>query len=121
MRIVVSAIGTPTRGIAEYLVKLIQPVLNKNETMLKNSWTFVRAAKTWETSPLEIQVSYDVFNSYSSVAVKEATNVMVEMISKHVTLIQKVNLLNNVCLNIKEQIKTTTKQSTGSIQNWLFV
>ena len=106
MRIVVSTIGTPTHGISEYLVKLIQPILNKNETMLKNSSTFVREAKTWEISPQEIQVSYDVVNLYPSVPLKEATNVIVEMISKDVELTQKsklkineIKLLIELCLS----------------------
>ena len=70
IRRIVSAIGTPTHGISEYLVIIIQPVLNKNETMLKYSSTFVREAKTWGISRQEIQVSYDDVNLYPSVPLK---------------------------------------------------
>ena len=47
MRIVVSTIGTPSYRTSEYLVKIIQPTLNKNKTRLKNSYTFVETSKTW--------------------------------------------------------------------------
>ena len=46
MRVVVSTIATPTYKISEHLVKIIQPTLNKNETRLKNSKTFVDTSKT---------------------------------------------------------------------------
>ena len=45
MRLVVSTIGSPMHGVSKHLVKLIQPVLNKNESRLKYSSTFVEKAK----------------------------------------------------------------------------
>ena len=62
MRLVVSTIGTPPHGISAYLVKVIQHTLNKNKTRLKNSTSFVEEAKSWNISPTEVQVSYDVVN-----------------------------------------------------------
>ena len=78
MRIIVSTIGTATYGISEYLVKLTQPLLNKNKTRLKNETAFVNDAKNWTISPTEVQVSYDVVNLYPSVPLDEATIVMLE-------------------------------------------
>ena len=71
-RIVVSTIGTASYGVSEHLVKLIQPTLNKNDSRLKNSRSFVEKAKTWNVSNDEVQVSY-VVNLYPSVPTKEAT------------------------------------------------
>ena len=80
MRTIVSTIGTATHGLSEYLVKLIQPALNKNENRLKNSSSFIDKAKTWEISAEEVQVSYDVVNLYPSVPLKEATDVILEIV-----------------------------------------
>ena len=80
MRTIVSTIGTVTHGLSEYLVKLIQPTLNKNMTRLRNSTTFVEDAKTWDIAPDEVQVSYDVVNLYPSVPLMEATTVILDMI-----------------------------------------
>ena len=82
MRVVVSTIGTVTYGISEYLVNLIQPVLNKNKTRLKNSSSFVKEAKDWQISRDEVQVSYDVVNLYPSVSIKEATNANLDILRK---------------------------------------
>ena len=57
MRVVVSTIGTPSYKTSEYLVKIIQPTLNKNETRLKNSQTFVQTSDTWLIDKNEVQVS----------------------------------------------------------------
>ena len=61
-RIVVSTIGTPSYKTSEYLVKIIQPTLNKNETRLKNSQTFIQNSGTWLIEEDEVQVSYDLVN-----------------------------------------------------------
>ena len=82
MRLVVSTVGTPPHGLSGYLVGIIQPTLNKNESRLKNSSSFVDIAKTWDVSPTEVQVSYDVVNLYPSIPLKEATVVMMELLTK---------------------------------------
>ena len=62
MRTVVSTIGTPPYGISKYLVKIIQPLLNKNQHKIKIYVDFFNEAKTWKISPTEIQILYDVVN-----------------------------------------------------------
>ena len=57
MRTVLSTIGAPPYGISKYLVKIIQPTLNKSQHKIKNSVQFVNEAKTWKISPTEIEVS----------------------------------------------------------------
>ena len=81
MRIVVSTIGTPSYGISQHLVTIIQPTLNNNETRLSNSATFVRKSREWNISPGEVQVSYDVVNLYPSVPLGEATNVILDLLN----------------------------------------
>ena len=105
MRVIVSTIGTATYGISDYLVKLTQPVLNQNKTRLRNSSDFVTEAETWNISPTEIQVSYDVVNLYPSVPLDEATTVILEMLASDVSLknrtklhISEIKLLIDLCL-----------------------
>ena len=95
MRIIVSTIGTATYGISEYLVKLIQPLLNKNETRIKNSSSFVEKAKSWSISKTEVQASYDVVNLYPSVPLKEATVVILDMIRVDRDVMKKTKLTIN--------------------------
>ena len=78
MRTVASTIETPPYGISKYLLKIIQPTLNKSQHKIKNSAEFVNEAKTWKISPTEIQVSYDVVNLYPSVPLDKAIDVIVE-------------------------------------------
>ena len=92
MRVVVSTIGSPPYGISSYLVKIIQPTLDKCENRLKNSRSFVNKAKTWTISPNEIQVSYDVVNLYPSVPLKEATSVLMDVLNKDPELSKRTKL-----------------------------
>nr|XP_047135286.1 uncharacterized protein LOC101239709 [Hydra vulgaris] len=81
MRPVVSTINTPPYGTSEYLVKIIQPTLNKNITRLINSRNFVNDAKEWKIDPNEIQVSFDVINLYPSVPINEAIPVIINILN----------------------------------------
>ena len=97
MRLVVSTIGTPNYGLSEYLVKISQNTLNKNETRIKNSQSFVEEAKTWSITENEVQVSYDVVNLYPSIPVKEATVVLIEQLNQ-----DWENVKNSTKLKINE-------------------
>ena len=96
MRVVVSTIGTPSYGTSDHLVRIIQPTLNKNETRLKNSRTFVQKSRTWSMDENEVQVSYDVVNLYPSVPVEEATDIIIH------TLSNDTELKNRTKLNLNE-------------------
>ena len=50
VRAVVSNIGSPAYGTSKFLVKLIQPTLNKNKHRVLNSCTFVEEGKEYITS-----------------------------------------------------------------------
>ena len=64
MQAVISTIGTPSYGISQYLVELIQPMLNKNKYEITNLSSFVNEAKNWLVKRNEVQVSYDIINLY---------------------------------------------------------
>ncbi|XP_047140042.1 uncharacterized protein LOC124815412 [Hydra vulgaris] len=85
MRIIISTIGTANYGISEFLVKIIQPVLNENLTRLKNSFDFIKKAESWKIDNDEVQVSFDVVNLYPSVPLKEATLVLIEKLNNNTT------------------------------------
>ena len=106
MRIVVSTVGTPPHGISGYLVNIIQNTLNKNDSRLINSTSFVTKAKTWKISPNEVQVSYDVVNLYPSVPIREATQVILEVLNQDSDLnkytklkIPEIKTLLELCLS----------------------
>ena len=101
MRIIVSTVGTPVYGLSQYLVSIMQFSLNKCQIRLKNSVDFVLKAKQRTISKNEIQVSYDVVNLYPSVPIKDAINVV-------------INLLNN-----DQDYKKYTKLSINEIKSLL--
>ena len=78
MRIFGSTILTTPYRISKYLAKIIQPTLNKTQHKIKNSIEFVNEAKTWQISPTENQVSYDVVNLYPSFPLNKAIDVIIE-------------------------------------------
>ena len=78
-RTIVSTIGTPAYKVSKHLVKVIQPSLI-NDTTIKNSAEFVKEAKTWQISPREVQVSFDVVAMYPSIPVKKAIEVMMDIL-----------------------------------------
>lgn len=84
MRTVVSTIGTPQYGVSEYLVKIIQPTLNKHPHRIVNSTSFVNEAKEWDIDPDEVQVSYDAVNLYPSVPIDKAIDVIVEILNNDI-------------------------------------
>ena len=81
MRIIVSTIGTANHGLSKFLVDLIQPTLNDNDTRLLNSRKFVATASEWDVDPSEVQVSYDVVNLYPSIPIEAACKVVLDMLS----------------------------------------
>ena len=78
MRIVVSTIGTPPYGNSKYLVKVIQPTLNKSQHKIKDSIESLNEAKSMENIPTEIQVPYDVVNLHPSVPLDKAIDSIAE-------------------------------------------
>jgi len=108
MRIVVSTIGSPMYGTSKHLVELIQPVLDKSETRLRNSSAFVEKAKTWKIEPNETQVSFDVVGLYPAIPIRKAIDVMLQLLQDDwdnvrlrtkLTIADIKNLLE-LCLNI---------------------
>ena len=81
MRAIVSTIGTPPYGISQYLVKLIQPTLNKSKYKITNSSSFVNEAKDWLVKRDEVQVSYDIVNLYPSVPINKALDVLMDQLN----------------------------------------
>ena len=80
----VSTIGSPPYGTSKYLVKIIQPTLNKNKYRLLNSSSFVEEAKEWNISSNEIQTFFDVVKLYPSVNIDEAATVIIEILNNDI-------------------------------------
>ena len=83
MRTVVSLNKIPSYGTSKYLVKIIQPTLNKSQHKIKNSVKFFNEVKTLKISPTKIQVSYDVVNLYTSAPFNKAIDVILEYLKSY--------------------------------------
>ena len=89
MRAVVSTIESLAYGTSKYLVKIIQPTLNKNKHRVLNLSSFVEEAKEWNISPSEIQTSFDVVNLYPSVPIEKAVPVIIEILNNDIDDLRK--------------------------------
>ena len=94
MRTVVSTLGTPFYGTSAYLVRRIQPTLNKNPIRITNSAVFVSQAKDWDIDPDEKQVSFDVTALYPSVPIKKAIDVIMDILKSDEACVQQRTLLH---------------------------
>ena len=66
--------------MSAYLVKIIQPTLNKSDVRITNSSSFASEIKDWNIGSTEIQVSYDIVALYPSVPIKKATSTMLDLL-----------------------------------------
>ena len=98
----VSTIGSPAYGTSKYLVKVIQPTLNKNKHRVLNSSSFVEEAKEWNISPSEIQTSFDVVNLYPSVPIDEAVAGIIDILNTDIhdlLTLTNIHKLIQLCLS----------------------
>ena len=106
MRNIVSTVGTPAYKVSSYLVKIIQPTLNKNDVKITNSSSFVNEAKSWVINPEEVHVSYDVVALYPSIPIQKATITMLELLKndfddfkrRTVFTLIHIKMLINLCM-----------------------
>ena len=89
MRAVVSTIGSPPYGNSKYLVKIIQPNLNKNKHKVLNSSSFLEEAKEWNISPNEIQTFFDVVNLYPTIPIDEAVAIITQILNNDIDDLRK--------------------------------
>ncbi|XP_065642196.1 uncharacterized protein LOC136073864 [Hydra vulgaris] len=102
-RVIVSTIGAATYKISKFLADMIQFILNKNNTHLKNSQQFVNLANSWNIDKDKIQVSYDIINLYLSVPANEAIIILIEKLKNDPSFTSKFNFdeiktLLDICL-----------------------
>ena len=89
MRAVVSTIGLPPCGTWKYLVKILQPTLNKNKHRVINSSSFLEESEEWNKTSNDIQTSFDVVNLHLSVPIDEAVAVIIEMLINDIDGLRK--------------------------------
>ena len=89
MRAMVSTIGSPAYSTSKYLVRTIQPTLNKNKHRVLNSSSVLEEAKAWNRSPSEIETSFDVVNLYPSVPIDEVVAVIIEILDNDIDDLRK--------------------------------
>ena len=99
MRAIVSTIGTPPYDISQYLVELIEPMLNKSKYKITNSLLFVNEAKIWLVKRNEVQVSYDIINLYPSVPINKALHILVDQLNDKDDLMKRTKLFKKIFIN----------------------
>ena len=76
MQTIVSKIGTSPCDISQYLVKLIQPTLNKSKYNIKKPSSFVNEAKNWLVRKEMKSKCLDIINLYPLVPINKALDVL---------------------------------------------
>ena len=80
LRPIVSMIGTPMYNLSKYLCPFIKPIVAE-DYIVKNSSDFTEHIKTLNINSDEIQASFDVVSLFSNIAVKLATDIILEKLS----------------------------------------
>ena len=101
LRGVVSFIGSPYESVAKTLVPILRSLQGRSGHYVKNSRELKEVVKEWTIQRDEILVSYDVEKLYPSIPIKEA-----------------LDLIENL-LKCKANLQETTKMSVQSIMKLL--
>ncbi|XP_071573785.1 uncharacterized protein [Temnothorax nylanderi] len=70
LRIIVSAIGSPSYNIASYLHNILDKALAKQNSYVKDSWSFVKSMKQYSIPPDYILVSLDVVALFTNIPIE---------------------------------------------------
>ncbi|KFD67427.1 hypothetical protein M514_11958 [Trichuris suis] len=91
-RPVVSSINSILSELSSYLKRLIQPLVGKQRSAVKNSKTFREELKRMNIGSTDIMVSYDVKDLFTNVPIPDTLQVLMELLSSDVTLPQRTKL-----------------------------
>ena len=92
VRPIVSSIGSPCQALAKYLVPLLNPVIGKSRSYIKNSSDFVNRIKDRTLPPGTILASFDVVNLFTTTPPDAALETLQEKLKVDSTLKDRTNL-----------------------------
>ncbi|XP_059055428.1 uncharacterized protein LOC131849377 [Achroia grisella] len=76
LRPIVSQINSPTYDLAKHVAKILQPLVGKSSSFVKNSHHVTDILKSTKLEPTEIMVSFDVESLFTNVPVNECMEVV---------------------------------------------
>ncbi|KFD45899.1 hypothetical protein M513_13237 [Trichuris suis] len=91
-RPIVCSVQSITHELCSYLKSIIQPVVGKRESAVRNCKNFVEQIRLFEISPSDILVSYDVKDLFTSVPISYTFNVLQELLYADDSLPQRTKL-----------------------------
>ncbi|XP_047989338.1 uncharacterized protein LOC125228720 [Leguminivora glycinivorella] len=97
LRPIVSQIASPTYDLAKHVASVLQPLVGKTSSFVKDSRHFVDILKDVKLEPDDIMVSFDVESLFTNVPVKECLEVVRTRLADNEILESVMVLLRN-CL-----------------------
>lgn len=92
MRLIVSAIGSPSYSLAKELPRILTPLSGHTHHTLKNSTVFAERIREIQTTPEDRLVSFNVTGLFTQVPVDEALRVLEEQLDKDQPLGERTNI-----------------------------
>lgn len=92
LRPITSSRDAPTAELSRHLKDIIQPLVGKSNSFVKNSIHFVDILKTIDLGPTDIFVSFDVESLYTNVPLEESLDIIRAKLSQDQTLADRTEL-----------------------------
>ena len=108
MRPIVSAIGSPSYGLAKELSRILDLLAGHTEHKVKNSTAFTERIRGFQLAPEDQLVSFDVTSLFIQVPINEALRVVKEQLNKDQTLSERTSIPVSQLVELVELCLRTT-------------
>ena len=105
---IVSAIGSPSYGLAKELSRILAPLAGHMEHTVKNTTAFTERIRGFQLAPEDQLVSFDVTSLFTQVPINEAMRVAKEQLNKDHTLSERTSIPVSQLVGLIELCLRTT-------------